>query len=123
MRDAYVFTFPLVILDATARFSTNTVSATDAKAPRNQFIHSRRLATAESKNVVTPNADTVYSQAFQDLSEGAFVFSKPAADRFCSAELLDAYMNCAAVLGTGGDGKAAGTYLLAGPGYNGETPA
>lgn len=122
VRDAWVFSFPLVILDATARVSTNTVEANEFKAPLNQFIHSRQLADAAAREVVSPNVDTLYSQAFLDLSETALVFHKPAADRFLSVELLDAYTNCAAILGTGGDGQEAQTYLLTGPGWTGEAP-
>jgi hypothetical protein len=123
VRDAYVFTFPLVIMDATAQTSTNTVEATNKQAPVNQLIHSERLANAESKSVVTPNVDTLYSQAFFDLSGDAIVFRKPAADRFCSIEIMDAYTNCSALLGTGGDTQNERTYLLTGPAFDGETPA
>jgi len=120
--DAYTFTFPLVLMDATAKASTNTEDATDSKAPVNQLIHSRHLANAASKAVVTPNVDTVYTQSFLDLSGDALVFHKPDADRFLSVELLDAYTNSAAILGTGGDTQAAETYLITGPDFSGKIP-
>ena len=40
MEDAYVYAFPLVIMDATEISATNTEEAVTGKAPVNQFIHS-----------------------------------------------------------------------------------
>ncbi|MCD8104478.1 MAG: DUF1254 domain-containing protein [Lachnospiraceae bacterium] len=122
VRDAYVYTFPLVLEYATMEKMTNTVTATSVQAPVNQFIHAASLATADSTDVVTPNVDTVYSQVWLDLSEDAVVIEKPAADRYCSIEVMDAYTNCVAILGTGGDTSDACTYLFTGPDYNGEIP-
>jgi hypothetical protein len=80
------------------------------------------LANADSKSVVTPNVDTVYTQSHMDLGDTALVFHKPRTERYCSIELLDAYTNCTAVMGTGGDTQDERTYLIAGPDFAGETP-
>jgi len=34
----------------------------------NQLMHGNKLADASFKTIVTPNVDTVYSQAWHDLS-------------------------------------------------------
>ena len=120
--DAYTYAFPLVIMDATRATSINTVEPDAARAPINQISHSDQLADASFKTVVTPNVDTVYSKAWLDLSETALVFHKPEADRFLSIEILDAYTNSAAILGTGGDTQAARTSALVGPGWEGALP-
>lgn len=39
LEQAYLYAFPLVIMDATRTASTNTRTATSNKAPINQFIH------------------------------------------------------------------------------------
>lgn len=122
IEDAYAYCFPLVLMDATATVSTNTEKATAFKAPVNQFIHSDQLADADTRAVVTPNVDTLYTQVFFDLGEDAFVFYKPAADRFLSIEILDFYTNSTAILGTGGDTQDERTYLIAGPSFAGEVP-
>ena len=44
---AYVYTFPLVLMDATETSATNTEEAATEKAPVNQFIHSVALADAQ----------------------------------------------------------------------------
>ncbi|MCL2423393.1 MAG: DUF1254 domain-containing protein [Micrococcales bacterium] len=122
VRDAYTYAFPLVIMDATRTVSTNTVEAGAGKAPINQLNHSDQLVDASFKTVVTPNVDTVYSTAWLDLSQTPVVFHKPQADRFLSVELMDAYTNSAAILGTGGDTQEARTYAIVGPTWDGELP-
>ena len=55
---AYVYTLPLMMMDATDVKMTNTVEPTNMQAPSNRLIHAVNLATHESKDVVTPNVDT-----------------------------------------------------------------
>ena len=120
---AYNYSLPLLVVDATKKKITNTVEVSSSQAPINQFVHSQGLATAESFNVVTPNTDTLYSQVFFDLSDSPMVLSKPKTDRFATIQLMDAYTNTVALLGTGGDPQEARSYLLTGPDYQGEIPA
>ena len=47
VEDAYVYAFPLVLMDATEISATNTEEAVTGKAPVNQFIHSVALADAQ----------------------------------------------------------------------------
>ena len=100
--DAYVYCYPLVMMSVSQRVATNVVEATSAKVPVNQLRHAQRLAGPDFKDVVTPNVDTLYSQAFIDLKDGPLVFVKPAADRYCSAQFLDAWTNSVGIAGTGG---------------------
>lgn len=122
LREAYIFSFPLIIMDSTKIVGTNTVKPTDSKAPVNQFLHAKTLATAKFRQVVTPNVDTVYSQIFIDLSNDALVIHKPASTRFLSLEIMDAWSDCVTVLGTGGDTDSERTYLLTPPNFKGSVP-
>ena len=61
--EAYIYAFPLVLTDATKTLSTNTDGTMTGRAPINQFNHAQKLADASFRTVVTPNVDTVYSQA------------------------------------------------------------
>lgn len=122
LEDAYVFAFPLVLSNATTRATTELASPADPPLT-NRLLHSRRLANANTKSVVTPNVDTLYSQVFFDLKPNeAFVLHKPTAERFLSIELLDAWTNCVRVLGTAGDTEEARTYLVTGPTFEGDIP-
>lgn len=113
---AYVYAFPLVLMDATKTVATNTEEPVTGKAPVNQFIHGVALANAQFKNVVTPNVDTIYSQVWYDLSEEPLVYVLPETDRFCKVQVLDAWTNTAAVL------DKAGTYVITLSTWEGELP-
>ena len=89
VKDAYVYAFPLVLMDATETSATNTEEVVTKKAPVNQFIHSVALADAQFRTVVTPNVDTIYSQVWYDLSEEPMVYELPKTDRFCKVQVLD----------------------------------
>ena len=114
--EAYIYAFPLVLTDATKTLSTNTDGTMTGRAPINQFNHAKKLADASFRTVVTPNVDTVYSQAWLDISEEPMIFVLPETDRFCNVQLLDAWTNTAAVL------DKAGAYAIALPGWEGELP-
>lgn len=116
VEDAYVYTFPLVLMDATETSATNTEEVTTEKAPVNQFIHSIALADAQFKTVVTPNMDTIYSQVWYDLSEEPMVYELPETDRFCKVQVLDGWTNTAAVL------DKAGAYAITLSTWEGELP-
>ena len=116
VEDAYVYAFPLVIMDATKISATNTEEAVTEKAPVNQFIHSVALADAQFRTVVTPNVDTIYSQVWYDLSEEPMVYELPETDRFCKVQVLDGWTNTAAVL------DKAGAYAITLSTWEGELP-
>ena len=122
IREAYVYSLPLVLMDNTRIVSTNVAASEQGRAPINQMSHARSLATAGFRQVVTPNVDTLYSQVFFDLSEDAVVIHKPAAKRYLSFQVMDAWSDTVAVLGTGSDTQDEATYLLTGPGFDGEVP-
>ncbi len=99
LADAYTYVFPLMMTDATKMSATNTEQPDlVGHAPVNQLIHAQKLATAESKLVVTPNVDTVYTQAWIDVNEEPIFYVLPETDRFCKVQILDAWTNTVAVL-------------------------
>ena len=91
LEDAYVYAFPLVLMDATRIFATNTEKVITGKAPVNQLMHGAALADAQFRSVVTPNVDTIYSQVWYDLSEEPMVYELPETDRFCKVQVLDGW--------------------------------
>ena len=56
--EAYIYAFPLVLVDATKTVSTNAKTPSANRAPVNQFIHARKLLDASSRTVVSPNVDS-----------------------------------------------------------------
>jgi len=90
----------------------------------NTFIHARRLLGAGGSRVVTPNNDTLYSNAWLDLSRGPVVIEVPdTADRYYVLGFLDFWTNPFAHVGRRTTGTGAGTFLVAGPGWAGSPPA
>lgn len=114
--EAYIYALPLVIMDATKTSSTNTETPVTGRAPVNQLIHAQKLADAQSKLVVTPNVDTIYTQAWLDLSNAPMVYVMPKADRFFNVQVLDAWTNTTTVL------DKAGTYAFTPYGWQEDLP-
>ena len=124
VKQAYIYSFPLMLMDATMSVSTQRAETNDPdKTAANRWMHAKELANASFRQVVTPNVDTLYSQIFLDLSQDALVLHKPAVSRYVMFQIMDAWSDTVAVLGTGGDTDDERTYLLTGPGYCGEIPS
>jgi hypothetical protein len=122
--DAYVFAYPLVTVHVTRAVSTNTAHPAGSKAPVNQLANLKQYPDSSFHDVTAPNADTLYSSAFIDLSKEAVVFSHPdMGERYFLFPMLDAYTNVVEVPGKRTTGGKAATYLLTGPGWKGEVPA
>jgi hypothetical protein len=114
--NAYIYGYPLVLMDMTKQVGTAAVSPTGDRAPVNQFAHFREFPTASFKTVVNPNVDTLYSSAWLDLTAGPIILSVPEmGDRFYVVSIMDAYTNVFADPGTRTDGNTAGNYGLERP--------
>jgi hypothetical protein len=84
----------------------------------NAFTHRRTLLGAGGSRVVTPNNDTLYSNAWLDLAAAPLVIDVPdTAGRYYVLGLLDFYTNPFAHLGSRLNGTAAGSFLLTGSGW------
>jgi hypothetical protein len=83
----------------------------------NVFTSTRQLLGAGGSRVVTPNNDTLYLNAWLDLSEGPLVIDVPDTDgRYYVLGLLDFYTNPFAHLGTRLTGNGARAIAVLGPG-------
>jgi len=121
MNQAYIYSFPLVLMDVTAEKVTNTETATYTQAPTNQFVHVPAFADANAKDIVLPNVDTLYSQAFLDLSKTAVIMELPKTDRFCIMQAMDAYSNTVEIMECMNlEGRT--TYIFTGPNFTGTIP-
>ncbi|HOZ94666.1 MAG TPA: DUF1254 domain-containing protein, partial [Ottowia sp.] len=75
---AVVYAYPLYEM-ARMRAATSprrTESGAEAPAPQrwcNTFVHARQLLRAGGSRVVTPNHDTLYTNAWLDLGAGPLV--------------------------------------------------
>ncbi|MGW0586854.1 DUF1254 domain-containing protein [Streptosporangium sp. NPDC002607] len=132
--DAYVFGYPLVLMDITKAIDTNMdPNNEDEHAPINQFIHARDLPDPADRTVVRTNQDTLYSFSWLDLTAEPIVLSLPdmqtkepdnetERSRYWLMQIMDAWSN---TLHNPGQTTTAtpAAFLLYGPDWNGDVPA
>jgi len=115
--EAYLYGYPLVIMETTRLQSAKYIG------PENQLRMVRQFPNAQFKEVVRPNVDTLYTTAFISMKEGPWAFEMPANNkRYELMPFMDAWTNVFASPGTRTSGNQGGTYLLAGPEWNGQVP-
>ena len=104
-------------MDVTKAVSTAVPKPEGTKAPINQFAHVRAFPDATYTDVVSPNADTLYSLAWLDLAKEPMVLSVPEmGKRYYLMQIMDAWTNVFASPGTRttGGGKGALRHRRAG---------
>ncbi len=104
-KDAYTFGYaPVYMNTSVARF------------PANQLINVRYLATDQTKSIVKPNADTLYTIAVLDVGSDPIIVHTPATgSRYFGLELVDSYTNVFGYIGNRVTGNAGGDYAIVGP--------
>jgi len=92
--DAYVYGYPLVTMEMTRRVITNVAKPEGTHAPMGQLIKLREYPTAAFRDVTAPNADTLYTTAFLDVSAEPWVLSLPdLKGRYALFPMLDGWTN------------------------------
>jgi hypothetical protein len=115
----YLFGYPLVLMDESARSGGTDVPGSAVNALR----HVREFPGAGFRAVVRPNLDTLYSIAWLDLSAGPLLLTlPPIPDRFYQFPVLDGWSNVVASPGSRTLEGRPGRFLIAGPRWYGEVP-
>src|SRR5580698_1186283 len=77
---AYLFAYPLVLIETTR-----------GAMPVNRFTHVPQFPRPDSRQVIRPNADTLYSTAWIDVSQEPILIHVPdSASRFYLLQFMDA---------------------------------
>lgn len=120
---AWIFGYPLLIAAVSRDVMTATETPRGMKAPLNQFAYARETPDASFTDVVSPNADTLYSSAWLDLRTEPQVLTLPDfGTRYWLVPILDAWSDVFTVPGSRTVGRTGGPYVVAGPKWNGEVP-
>ncbi len=121
LRAAYQFALPVYEMMRTRNLQVS--KAESMGAPGVNRLYARTvLSDAQTKDVTTPNNDTLYSSAWLDLAGGPVILDAPALPgRYHSAALMSLFTDNVAIVGTRTGGKG-GRYLIAGPGWTGTPP-
>lgn len=131
-RDAVVQTLPLFEMmrmraATTARRHPTLGFADEDRASRmrwvNLFTHTHRRLGPDDREVVSPNNDTVFSNAWLDLSGGPVLLETPdMGERYWTLGLLDAWTNPFAYVGRRTTGNRRQRTLVHGPAWSGPLP-
>jgi hypothetical protein len=122
--EAYVYGYPLVTMEMTRRVMTNEATIESLRGPMGRFVNAREYPTAAYRDVTAPNADTLYSSAWIDVSKEPYVLSIPdEGDRYYLMPMLSGWTDVFQVPGKRTTGDKAQTYAITGPGWKGDLPA
>ena len=124
-KDAVIWGFPLVDSYRVQYSYFVDRGGAEYKAPWNTLVNNARVYTPDDKAIQTPNSDTPYSFVGADLRAEPLVITVPAIDkgRYYSVQFIDMYTFNFAYVGSRATGNGAGSFLLAGPDWNGTKPA
>jgi hypothetical protein len=121
--DAYIYGYPLVTFDMVRKQQTNVAIPDAEHAPMGQMIKMRSYPAVDNHCCAAPNADTLYTMAWLDVSIEPWVFSVPdMGDRYYIMPMLDGWSEVFFVAGSGTTGGKAQTYAITGPGWSGTLP-
>jgi hypothetical protein len=109
---AYVYAYPLVVLEATG-----------AAMPVNHLTHVAQFPDANFRLIVRPNADTLYSTAWLDVSKEPILLHVPdSGGRFYLLQFMDAWTETFADPGKRTTGTSEAWFAIVGPGWSGKLP-
>ena len=123
-KEAYVYGFPMVDSYRIQYSYFVDRQNPEYKAPWNQIRNVPRVFTPADTAIQTPNSDTPYSFVGMDLRAEPVVLTVPpiGKERYFSIQLIDAYTHNFDYIGSRATGNDGGSFLVAGPNWNGETP-
>ena len=75
--DAYIYAYPLMTMEMTRRVTTNVAQPTATRAPMGDVIRMRAYPPADYHDVTAPNADTLYTAVWLDVSKEPWILSIP----------------------------------------------
>lgn len=115
---AYLFAYPLVLMELTKQHQTLLDTAAI-----NVFRYNQRFPDAGFGSVVSPNADILHSIVHFDLRQEPVVMSIPDTTGYDYAlPIMDAWANVVSSPGTRTIGTGARTFLVVGPTWRREIP-
>lgn len=126
--EAYVFAFPIVLMEITRRVSANMAPGSGANslqlnAPMNVFSHLNRFPDDSFDTVVRPNADTLYSSLWFDVSREPLLITVPdSGGRYFLLPIMDMWTHVFASPGARTTGTHAQTIAIVGADWKGDLP-
>lgn len=119
--EAYVFAYPMLEFYK-SMFGLSLVPRLPSYVgPLNTLVNKTELIDADFTAIVSPNNDTLYSMVMCDLRAEPLILTVPEVprSRYFSFALIDLYTHVPAFLGTREGDTEGGTFLIAGPSWDG----
>lgn len=121
--DAYVFGYPLVTFDFIRQQNTNVTAPGPQTAPMGQLIKMREYLPVDNHCCAAPNADTLYTMAWFDLSQEPWLVSVPEmGDRYYILPFLDGWSELVHASSQPLNGGDPQVIALTGPDWHGTLP-
>ena len=121
--EAYVYGYPLVTFDMARRQQTNVASPDAEHAPMGQVIKMRTYPAVDNHCCAAPNADTLYTEVWLDVSREPWIFSIPdMGNRYYIMPMLSGWSEVFKVAGSQTTGGRPQAYAITGPGWSGVLP-
>ena len=123
-KEAYIYGFPIVDEYLTMYAFSIDRGNPQYKGPFNSILNFARVFTPEDTAFVTPNSDTPYTFLGLDLRAEPVVITIPPIEknRYFVFQMLDLYTFNFDYIGTRTTGNGGGNFMIAGPGWHGQTP-
>ncbi len=116
---AYTFAYPLVVVEMTRRATTRGGDPLFL----HRFRHELAFPDDRFRQVIRPNADTLYSAAWFDLAKEPVLLHVPdTKGRYYIMQFMDAWSETLTSPGKRTTGTAEGWFALVGPGWKGQLP-
>lgn len=121
--DAYIYAYPLVTMEMTRRSQTNVVAPEGSKAQMGAISRLRGYPAVDDHAVTAPNADTLYTQLWLDVSKEPWIMSVPDMHgRYYLLPMLDGWTTVFADPGKRTTGTGPQKFAITGPGWSGTLP-
>ena len=121
--EAYLFGYPLVTFDMVRQQNTNVAVSGPEQAPMGQLIKMRTYPAVDNHCCAAPNADTLYTMAWFDLSAEPWLVTTPdMGDRYFILPFVDGWSEVFHVASQPLSGGASQVFALTGPGWKGTLP-
>ena len=122
-RGLYIYGYPLVTFDMARKQQTNVATPDAEHAPMGQMIKMRTYPAVDNHCCAAPNADTLYTLVWLDVSSQPWILGIPdMGDRYYIMPMLDGFSEVFKVASSRSTGSKAQTYAITGPGWSGTLP-